>query len=87
MTLYDKLNKQKELKEKLADKKNNIVKQIEQAEEQIKIIQEDIENLEMNNTLKVIKSKGYSILDVVAIRESKSYNKLEGIQYIFLFNI
>lgn len=64
MTLYDKLNKQKELKEKLVEKKNNIIKQIEQADEKIKIIQEDIENLEMNNTLKVIKSKGYSILEV-----------------------
>nr|WP_312579589.1 hypothetical protein [Sedimentibacter sp.] len=64
MTLYDKLNKQKELKEKLIDKKNNIIKQIEQVDEKIKLIQEDIENLEMNNTLKVIKSKGYSILDV-----------------------
>lgn len=64
MTLYDKLNKQKELKEKLVDKKNNIINQIEQVDEKIKLIQEDIENLEMNNTLKVIKSKGYSILEV-----------------------
>jgi len=64
MTLYDKLNKQKELKEKLVLKKEDVIKQIEKVDEKIKIIQEDIENLEMDNTLKVIKSKGYSISDV-----------------------
>ena len=64
MTLYDKLNKQKELKEKLVLKKEDVIKHIEKVDEKIKIIQEDIENLEMDNTLKVIKSKGYSILEV-----------------------
>lgn len=64
MTLYDKLNKQKELKEKLVLKKEDVIKQIEQVDEKIKIIQEEIENLEMDNTLKVIKNKGYSILEV-----------------------
>ena len=64
MTLYEKLNKQKELREKLIVKKEDIIKQIEEVDEKIKIIQEDIENLEMNTTLKVIKSKGYSILEV-----------------------
>lgn len=64
MTLYDKLNKQKELREKLVLKKEDVIKKIEQVDEKIKIIQEDIENLEMGNTLKVIKSKGYSILEV-----------------------
>lgn len=64
MTLHEKLNKQKELKEKLLVKKENIIKQIEEVDKKIKIIQEDIENLEMNTTLKVIKSKGYSITDV-----------------------
>lgn len=64
MTLHEKLNKQKEIREKLIVKKENIIKQIEEIDEKIKIIQEDIENLEMNTTLKVIKSKGYSISDV-----------------------
>ncbi len=64
MTLHEKLNKQKEIREKLIVKKENIIKQIEEVNEKIKIIQEDIENLEMNSTLKVIKSKGYSISDV-----------------------
>lgn len=64
MTLYDKLNKQKELREKLILKKEDTIKRIEQIDEKIKIIQEDIENLEMDNTLKIIKSKGFSILDV-----------------------
>lgn len=64
MTLHEKLNKQKELKEKLLVKKENIIKQMEEVDKKIKIIQEDIENLEMNTTLKVIKSKGYSITDV-----------------------
>lgn len=64
MTLYDKLYKQKELREKLVLKKEDVIKKIEQVDEKIKIIQEDIENLEMGNTLKVIKSKGYSILEV-----------------------
>jgi len=64
MTLHEKLNKQKEIREKFIVKKENIIKQIEEVDEKIKIIQEDIENLEMNTTLKVIKSKGYSISDV-----------------------
>ncbi|MBP1926703.1 hypothetical protein J2Z76_002573 [Sedimentibacter acidaminivorans] len=64
MTLYDKLNKQKELREKLVLKKEDVIKKIEQVDDKIKIIQEDIENQEMDNTLKVIKSKGYSILEV-----------------------
>lgn len=64
MTLQEKLNKQKEIKEKFIVKKENIIKQIEEVDKKIKIIQEDIENLEMNTTLKVIKSKGYSISDV-----------------------
>lgn len=64
MTLHEKLNKQKDLREKLLVKKENIIKQIEEVDKKIKIIQEDIENLEMNTTLKVIKSKGYSISDV-----------------------
>ncbi|WP_326910659.1 hypothetical protein [Sedimentibacter sp. MB31-C6] len=76
MTLYDKLNKQKEIKEKLLLKKDKLNEQIGQVDKKIKLIQEDIENLELNNTMKVIKSKGYSLSDV---RDAIEMGALEDI--------
>ncbi|WMJ77846.1 MULTISPECIES: hypothetical protein [unclassified Sedimentibacter] len=64
MTLYDKLEKEKQALEKLLKKRDELNKKIEQSNNKIKIIEEDIENLEMKTTVKVIKSKGYTILDV-----------------------
>ena len=62
MTLYDKLEKEKQNLEKLLEKRDELNKKIEQSNE--KIIEEDIENLEMKTTVKVIKSRGYTISDV-----------------------
>jgi len=64
MTLYDKLEKEKQNLEKLLEKRDELNKKIEQSNEKIKIIEEDIENLEMKTTVKVIKSRGYTISDV-----------------------
>lgn len=64
MSLYDKLNKEKLALEKLIQKREELNKKIEQSNAKIKIIEEDIENLEMKTTVKVIKSKGYTISDV-----------------------
>ncbi len=64
MTLYDKLNKEKQQLEKLNQRKNEINNKIEQANAKIKVIEEDIENLEMKTTVKIIKSRGYTISDV-----------------------
>lgn len=64
MTLYDKLEKENQALEKLLKKRDELNKKIEQSNNKIKIIEEDIENLEMKTTVKVIKSKGYTILDV-----------------------
>ena len=64
MNLYDKLNKEKKMLEKLLQRREELNKKIQQANDKIKIIEEDIENLEMKTTVKVIKSRGYSISDV-----------------------
>lgn len=64
MNLYDKLNKEKKMLEKLLQRREELNKKIQQANDKIKIIEEDIENLEMKTTVKVIKSRGYSIHDV-----------------------
>lgn len=64
MTIYDKLNKEKQQLEKLTERKEELNKKIEQASARIKVIEEDIENLEMKTTVKVIKSRGYTITDV-----------------------
>jgi uncharacterized protein YdcH (DUF465 family) len=64
MNLYDKLKKEKLKLEKLIDKKKELNKKIENEKENIKVIQEDIEIHEMKITVKVIKSKGYTIPDV-----------------------
>lgn len=76
MTLYDKLNKEIQVRDKLISKKHEIEKKIEQSSSKIKLIQEEIECLEMNITLKVIKSKGYTITDV---REAIEMGVLEDI--------
>lgn len=64
MTLHDKLDKEKQQLEKLIERREEINKKIEQANTRIKVIEEDIENLEMKTTVKVIKSRGYTISDV-----------------------
>jgi molecular chaperone GrpE (heat shock protein) len=64
MKLYDKLNKEKQMLEKLLQRREELNIKIQQSNEKIKIIEEDIENLEMKTTVKVIKSRGYSISDV-----------------------
>lgn len=64
MTLYDKLFKEKQILEKLVQKRDELNKKIEQSNAKINVIEEDIENLEMKTTVKVIKSKGYTISDV-----------------------
>lgn len=64
MTLYDKLDKERQQLTKLIEKKEEINRKIEQANTRIKVIEEDIENLEMKTTVKVIKSRGYTISDV-----------------------
>ena len=64
MNLYDKLNKERQMLEKLLQRREELNKKIQQANDKIKIIEEDIENLEMKTTVKVIKSKGYTISDV-----------------------
>lgn len=64
MTIYDKLDKEKQLLERLLKKRDELNKKIEQSNTKVKLIEEDIENLEMKTTVKVIKSKGYTISDV-----------------------
>jgi len=64
MTLYDKLVKEQQQLAKLIERREEINKKIEQANARIKLIEEDIENLEMKTTVKVIKSRGYTISDV-----------------------
>ena len=64
MTLYDKLVKEQQQLAKLIERREEINKKIEQANVRIKLIEEDIENLEMKTTVKVIKSRGYTISDV-----------------------
>ena len=64
MKLYDKLNKEKQMLEKLLQRREGLNKKIQQSNDKIKIIEEDIENVEMKTTVKVIKSRGYSISDV-----------------------
>ncbi len=64
MTLYDKLEKEKQVLEKFIQKREELNKKIEQSNAKIKLIEEDIENIEMRTTVKVIKSKGYTISDV-----------------------
>lgn len=64
MTLYDKLNKERQQLAKLIERRDEINKKIEQANAKIKNIEEDIENLEMKTTVRIIKSRGYSITDV-----------------------
>ncbi len=64
MTLYDKLEKEKQVLEKFIQKRDELNKKIEQSNAKIKLIEEDIENIEMKTTVKVIKSKGYTISDV-----------------------
>ncbi len=64
MTLYDKLEKEKQVLEKFIQKRDELNKKIEQSNAKIKLIEEDIENIEMRTTVKVIKSKGYTISDV-----------------------
>lgn len=64
MTLYDKLVKEKQILEKLVQKRDELNKKIEQSNAKINVIEEDIENLEMKTTVRVIKSKGYTISDV-----------------------
>lgn len=64
MTLYDKLNKERQQLAKLIERRDEINKKIEQANARIKNIEEDIENLEMKTTVRIIKSRGYSITDV-----------------------
>lgn len=64
MTLYDKLDKEKQILEKFVQKRDELNKKIELSNARIKIIEEDIENIEMKTTVKVIKSKGYTISDV-----------------------
>ncbi len=64
MTLYEKLDKEKQVLEKLIKKRDELNKKIEQSNAKIKLIEEDIENVEMKTTVKVIKSKGYTISDV-----------------------
>ena len=64
MTLYEKLDKEKQVLEKLIQKRDELNKKIEQSNAKIKLIEEDIENIEMKTTVKIIKSKGYTISDV-----------------------
>ncbi len=64
MTLYDKLDKERQQLKKLIERREELNKKIEQANTRVKVIEEDIENLEMKTTVKVIKSRGYSITEV-----------------------
>jgi hypothetical protein len=64
MVIYDKLNKEKKQLEKLIERREEINKKIEHSIAKIKVIEEDIENLEMKSTVKIIKSRGYTISDV-----------------------
>lgn len=76
MTLYDKLEKEKQVLEKFIQKRDELNKKIEQSNAKIKLIEEDIENIEMRTTVKVIKSKGYTISDV---REAITSGVLDGV--------
>lgn len=76
MTLYDKLVKEKQLLAKLIERREEINRKIEQANTKIKVIKEDIENLEMKTTVKIIKSRGYTISDV---REAITSGMLDDI--------
>jgi len=76
MTLYSKLEKEKQALEKLLIRRDELNKKIEQSNAKIKLIEEDIENAEIKTTVKVIKSKGYTISDV---REALSSGVLDDV--------
>lgn len=60
-SLRKKYAKEKVVKEKYINKRKELDLKIKKSDENMKKIKEDIENLEIDKTIKLIKFKGYSL--------------------------
>lgn len=65
MDLYKQLEKEELKRLSLINKRDEISERIIESENNIKLIKEKIEEAEINNTVKIIKSKGYTISEVM----------------------
>ena len=68
--LNAKYEKEKVLRDKLIQKKKDLESKIKKCDDNMKRIKEDIENLEIKNTITAIKVKGYSLSYIQEIIES-----------------
>lgn len=62
--------KEKAIKEKYLNKRKELDLKIKKSDENMKKIKEDIENHEIDKTIKVIKTKGYSLAFIQEVIES-----------------
>ncbi|GEM_PF-3736452 len=68
--LKKRYDKEKALKDKLINKRKDLDLKIKKTDENMKKIAEDIENIEIDETIKLIKLKGYSLSDIQDAIES-----------------